>query len=252
MALSFVPERASSTKATWWRVVAALVLFGVSFGYVEAAVVAYLRSIYTPLRVHFYPGSPPPELFPLLSLEQLRSLGPEHERRLEIELGREFATLLMLAGAALAVARNVREWTAAFLTCFGIWDLTFYLWLKLLLAWPASLLTWDILFLLPVPWVGPVLAPVIVSVSMISAGLIVLWKEYHGCSIRITALSWAGILLGAVLIFLAFIADFRNTANGGYPHVFHWALFLSGEAVGLFAFLRALNRSEKTLQTPKN
>ena len=243
MALSFLPERASSTKATWWRIVAALALFGVSFGYVEAAVVAYLRSIYTPLRAHFYPSLPAVELFPLLSLEQLRSLGPEHPARVKIELAREFATLLMLAGAALAVARNVREWTAAFLTCFGIWDLTFYLWLKLLLAWPASLLTWDILFLLPVPWVGPVLAPVIVSVSMISAGLIVLQREYAGQSIRLTTLSWAGILFGAVLIFLAFIADFRNTATGGYPHPFHWALFLTGEAVGLVAFLSALNPS---------
>ncbi len=250
--LTLYPNFTSSTKATWCKLVAALVLFGMSFGYVEAAVVVYLRSIYTPLRVHFYPGLPTGELFPLLSLEQLRSLGPEHPARLKIELAREFATLLMLAGVALAVARNVREWTAAFVTCFGIWDLTFYLWLKMLLAWPASLLTWDILFLLPVPWVGPVLAPVIVSASMIYAGLLLLWQEYHGQSIRLTALSWSGIMLGAMLILLAFIADFRNTASGGYPHAFHWGLFLTGEAVGLFAFLRALNRSEKALQTPKN
>lgn len=251
MAVSFVPGRASPTKAGWWKMVAALVLFGVSFGYVEAAVVAYLRSIYTPLRIHFYPSLPAGELFPLLSLEQLRSLGPEHLARLKIELARELATLLMLGGVALAVARNLREWTATFVTCFGIWDLAFYLWLKLLLAWPASLLTWDILFLLPVPWVGPVLAPMIVSASMISAGLLVLWREYHGQSVRLTALAWSGIMLGAVLIFVAFIADFRNTANGGYPYAFHWALFLTGEATGLFAFLRALNRSRQKLQTAK-
>lgn len=243
MPSSFVPEPAGSTKTNWWRVVAALVLFGVSFGYVEAAVVAYLRTIYTPLRVHFYPGSPIAELFPLLSLQQLRSLGPEHTARVKIELIREFATLLMLAGVALAVARSLLEWAAAFLTCFGIWDLAFYFWLKLLLAWPASLLTWDILFFLPVPWVGPVLAPVIVSASMISAGLLVLWREYHGQSIQLTALSWSVIMLGAVLIFSAFIADFRNTANGGYPHAFHWALFLAGETIGVIAFLRALLRS---------
>jgi len=87
---------------------------------VEAAVVVYLRSIYNPLRVHFYPGSSS-ELFPLLSLEQLRILGPEHVARLKIEIGREIATLLMLAGAALTAARKSREWVAAFLVCFGIW-----------------------------------------------------------------------------------------------------------------------------------
>ncbi|MBV9306615.1 MAG: hypothetical protein JOZ45_10765, partial [Acidobacteriaceae bacterium] len=124
-----------------WRILAGLVLFSAAFGYVEAAVVAYLRSIYTPLRAYFYGGSAN-ELFPLLSLEQLRTLGPEHLLRLKTELGRELATLLMLAGAAMIAARNIREWVAAFLLCFGIWDITFYLSLKLLLQWPASLLTW--------------------------------------------------------------------------------------------------------------
>ncbi len=213
--------------------------------------VAYLRSIYAPLRSHFYPGFGAAELFPLLSLEQLRSLGPEHTLRLKIELAREFATLVMLAGVALAVARNLREWTAAFLTCFGVWDLTFYFWLKLLLAWPASMLTWDILFLLPVPWVGPVLAPAIVSISMIFAGFLVLWREYNGRPVQLTPLTWSGILLGGILIFLAFIADFRNTAAGGYPHAFHWSLFLAGEALGLLSFSYSLHRSRQALPLPQ-
>ncbi len=247
MALSHASAGAGSRSFAWWKVVAAVVLFGISFGYVEAAVVAYLRSIYTPLRAHLYPGSPAPELFPLLSLEQLRRLGPEHTARLKIELAREFATLVMLGGFALAIARNLREWVAAFFTCFGIWDITFYLWLKLLLAWPASILTWDILFLLPVPWVSPVLAPVIVSVSMISAGLLLLWREYHGRPTRFTSLTWSGIVLGAILIFLAFIADFRNTENQGFPHAFHWSLFVAGEVIALMAFLYGLNRSARDL-----
>ena len=142
------------SRAEFWRVIAGLVIFSAAFGYVEAAVVAYLRSIYTPLRMHFYPGSAD-DLFPLLSLEQLRMAGHEHIVRLKTELGRELATMLMLGGAALVLARNVRQWVAAFLICFGVWDTAFYLFLKLLLHWPASLLTWDILFLIPVPWTGP-------------------------------------------------------------------------------------------------
>lgn len=225
-----------------WKTIAGLAVFAAAFGYVEAAVVTYLRSIYMPLRVRFYPGSAG-ELFPLLSFDQLRMLGPEHIARLNIELGREFATLLMLAGVALAAARNRREWTAQFFLCFGIWDLTFYGFLKLLLNWPASLLTWDILFLLPVPWVGPVLAPVLVSISMIGAALITLYRENAQRPFHIGTTRWMLIVLAGAIVFYSFVADFRTTAAGGNPNAFHWAEFLIGEALGLAAFLDALLRS---------
>ena len=221
-----------------------LVLFSVAFGYVEAVVVVYIRSIYASIRAHVYPGSAQ-ELFPLLTLSQLRTLGPEHLLHFKAELVRELATLLMLAGAALPAARHFREWIAAFLVCFGIWDMTFYLSLKILLNWPASLLTWDILFLVPVPWTGPVLTPVLVSLSMIASGLVVLWREHQGRPVHITGAHWAGILLGGILIFLAFIWDFRNTANGGIPHSFNWLLFATGEAVGLLSFAGSLRPHSK-------
>jgi hypothetical protein len=221
--------------------IAGLVLFAAAFGYVEAAVVAYLRSIYTPLRAQFYPGSSS-ELFPLLSLDQLRILGTEHIRRLNIELGRELATLLMLAGVALVPARKAREWAAAFVVCFGVWDISFYAFLKLLLSWPASLLTWDILFLLPVPWVGPVLAPILVSASMIACGLLLLWREQSGRPVAFKAAHWAFIVLGGGLVFGAFIADYKNTATGGNPNAFDWWLFAAGEIVGVSAFGTSLMR----------
>jgi hypothetical protein len=235
-------------KVQCWRVLAGLALFSIAFGYVEAAVVAYLRSIYSPLRLHFYPGSPATELFPLLSFEQLTSLGIEHVSRLKIELGREFATLAMLAGVALTVSRKLRPWLAAFLICFGIWDISFYLWLKVLLSWPASPFTWDILFLLPVPWVAPVIAPVLVSIAMICAGATVLLREFNGAPIEISRLSWAGIVVGGVLIFLAFVADFRNTSQGMYPQPFHWILFGVGEVIGILGFGASLRRRKERVK----
>src|SRR5262249_30630289 len=148
------------------RPLAALLLFGITFGYVEAAVVAYLRALYEPMHQRLYPDAAPDDLFPVIPLEELKAAGPEHTRRLLTELGREAATLLMLAAVALAVARNGRQWFAAFAIAFGLWDVFFYAFLRVLVGWPASLLDWDLLFLLPVPWVGPVLAPVLVSLGM--------------------------------------------------------------------------------------
>jgi hypothetical protein len=229
-----------ASSARWWRVVIGLVIFGAAFGYVEAAVVEYLRSMYAPLRAHFYPTVPPGELFPLLTLEQLSVLGSEHTARLRIELGREFATLTMLASVALIATRTAREWIAAFVICFGVWDIAFYLSLKLLLDWPASLLTWDILFLLPVPWVGPVIAPMLVSISMIAAGLVVLWREYNDRPIYIARSRWAVIILGGAIVVAAFVWDFRNTGMGRSPNPFNWILFFVGELMGLLAFVSAL------------
>jgi hypothetical protein len=217
------------------RAVAALFLFGISFGYVEAAVVVYLRAIYDPIRAQLHPGRDPHDLFPLITPQQLAAAGPDNPRRLIIEIGREAATMLMLGSVALAVARNAREWVAAFLVAFGVWDIAFYAFLKLMIHWPDSLTTWDILFLIPLPWVGPVWAPVLVALSMIVCGLISL----RSGGLRCAPTHWTGILAGGAVIVLAFIWDFRNTTAGGLPNPFNWPLFIFGEAIGMSAFVIA-------------
>src|SRR5450432_737153 len=100
-----------------YRTVAALLLFGISFGYLEAAVVVYLRAIYD--SIWHRPG----ELFPLISPQQLEAAGPENTRRLAIEIGREAATIIMLAAFGLAAGRNFNQRMAAFSVVFGLWDL---------------------------------------------------------------------------------------------------------------------------------
>jgi hypothetical protein len=139
----------------WKRTILGIVLFGAAFGYLEAAVVSYLRLLHEPARLRYYPGLDAGELFPLLTLNQLRATGPQQGRLLTAELGREAATIVMLVAVALAVSQNAAQWAAAFVMAFGVWDLSFYAFLNVLLGWPASQLTWDILFLIPVPWVGP-------------------------------------------------------------------------------------------------
>jgi hypothetical protein len=218
----------------WKQAVLSLALFGVAFGYLEAAVVSYLRVIHAPTVQRFYPGRNPGDLFPLLTLEQTRKVAPEQMRTIAIEVGREAATLVMLAGIALAVCRNAGEWAAAFAIAFGVWDILFYVFLKVLLDWPASLATWDILFLIPVPWVGPVLAPVIVSLSMIGAGV---WHLRQ--PVTLGKWNWIGITLGAIVIIVSFTLDYAHILRGGMPRPFHWSIFLAGEALGVGSYAAA-------------
>ena len=220
------------------RTIAALVLFGISFGYVEAAVVVYLRAIYDPIRERLHPGRAPQDLFPLITTEQLAATGPENTRRLGIEIGREAATLAMLAGVALVAGRNFRERLAALAVAFGLWDISFYAFLKLMIGWPDSLFTWDILFLIPLPWIGPVIAPVIVSLTLIGGGLISL--RYGGLPAR--PLEWAAMIAGGLVIILAFVWDFRNTTAGGLPNPFNWSLFFAGETIAVIGFIAAARK----------
>lgn len=205
--------------------------------------VVYLRVSYEPLHQRLYPDRPPPDLFPILRLEQLRAAGPEYTDRLVIELAREAATLVMLAAVALAVARNFRQWLAAFMIAFGLWDVFFYVFLRAMLGWPASLFDWDLLFLLPLPWVGPVLAPVLVALAMTIAGVILLGRETAGRPVRLALCHWAAILSGGSIIVVAFCWDFCNIMASGVPNPFNWPLFALGLTLGLAAFAHGLSMS---------
>jgi len=219
---------------SWKRRLFAILVFGVAFGYLEAAVVSYLRALHEPVRQHYYPGRPARELFPLLTLDQTRSAAPEQIRIIQVEIGREAATLVMLAALAWGVSENLGQWAAAFVIAFGTWDLAFYAGLKLLLDWPASLLTWDVLFLIPVPWAAPVLAPCLVSLAMIASGV---WHFRSGA--RIEARHWAGIILGAAILIVSFTLDYRNLLAGGTPHPFAWGTFSLGLATGVLSYAHA-------------
>jgi hypothetical protein len=217
------------------RTVAALLLFGISFGYLEAAVVVYLRAIYDPIRERIHPGRGADDLFPLISPEQLKAAGPENSRRLAIEIGREAATIIMLAAFGMVAGRNFNQRMAAFAIAFGLWDISFYASLRLMIGWPQSLFTWDILFLIPLPWVGPVITPVLISVSLIAGGLVSLLRG----GLPAKPWQWIAMIAGGVVVILAFVWDFRNTTAGGLPNPFNWPLFLAGEAIALSGFIAA-------------
>ena len=226
------------------RALIALVLFGVSFGYVEAAVVVYLRGMYEPLALELYPERRPGDLLPLITLEELETADAEYLWRLKIEVMREAATMVMLASIGLAIGWNFNTVFAGLVIAFGVWDISYYVFLKVLIDWPASLLEWDILFLIPVPWVGPVLAPMLVAMSMVAAGTLLLWRESAGRPVRIGWQHWSIIVLGGVIIIASFCWDYRDVIAGGMPKPFQWSIFLAGLTIGLVSFSLAIIRDD--------
>jgi len=206
-------------------------------------VVVYLRAVYDPVRQKLHPDRPAGELLPLIRVDQLRSAAPERSWLLGVELGREAATIVMLASVALAAAGGRALWLPSFVIAFGTWDLFFYLFLRVLLHWPASIMTWDILFLIPVPWAAPVLAPAIVSITIIGAGLLALSRPT-----RVRAIHWIAMTLGGTLILMSFMWDYQNLIAGGLPRPFAWWLFGAGELAGIGAFLHAFQSSNARLE----
>lgn len=232
----------ASERMRLWRVLLALGLFGIAFGFVEASVVVYLRAILEPYLAQIEPGRGPNDLFPLIPLETLLAEQPGLARLLTTELAREAATLLMLAGAGFAAGRNVREGFAGSAIAFGVWDVFYYVFLWVLIGWPQSLLTWDLLFLLPVAWVGPVIAPCIVSALLIACGALVLWRDAAGNPVEAGLGHWGGLILGAVVVMVAFAWEFPQIHAGALPQRFPWGVFALGNGIALAAFLHACGR----------
>jgi hypothetical protein len=212
-----------------------VIIWAVAFAFVEAAVVVYLRALY-------YPAYTGDLIFPLLTLQELHAMGEAHWRRLLIELGRELATLVMLAGVGTMAGTNRREVWAHFMIAFGVWDIGYYVWLKVFLNWPAHIMTWDLLFLVPMPWVSPVLGPIIISVTMVAAGLVVLWYERRGSPLQVSWTEWALLTTGGLTVIVSFCWDYRNIMRGGMPGAFPWPLFFAGLGIGLVTFARIWKR----------
>jgi len=227
-----------------------LTAFSIAMGYLESAVVVYLRMI-------FYPEG---FSFPLKAIDQHTAV---------VEILREAATLIMLAGAGIIAGRTRTEKFGFFLYCFAVWDIFYYVFLKLLIVWPESLLTWDILFLIPVTWVGPVVAPVINSLTMIAlAGLISYFTDKK-LSLKINKPEWLLLILGSLVTIISYTYDYMNfmlnrfnltdffdpsmqsemleNATGYIPQSFPWWIFIAGELILLSAIYRFYARQRKAV-----
>ncbi len=202
-----------------WLVV---VLYAIAMAWVEAAVVYYLRSLID--RVEPYQPYP---------LPIAGGFG-------EAELIREIATLIMLFTVGWLAGATWRARLGYAVVAFGVWDIFYYVFLRVMSGRPKSLLDWDILFLIPLPWWGPVWAPTSIALLMIFWGTFMTKVERFPVSV---GSQWKFLALGgigAALALFTFMADAIRTADQGtealrnmLPLRFNWPLF--GVALALMA-----------------
>ena len=199
-----------SERARWTVVVA----FAIAMAWVEAATVFYLRTLVD--RIEPYQSNP----LPLLPMNG--ALG-------SVELWREAATLVMIATLGTVAGRTWRRRAGYAAIAFGAWDICYYVFLRLISGWPRTLLDWDVLFLLPLPWWAPVLAPVCIAVVLILWGTLVTQLDARARGAR---WPWALGSAGVVLALSVFTIDAWRALPAGrdavlnvLPTRFNWPLF---------------------------
>lgn len=198
-------------KRRWFVVMG----FATSMAWVEAAVVTYLRVLID--RTDPYQPNP---------LPIVGTLGTT-------ELIREAATLLMLLAVGCLAGKNGRTRLGFAAAAFGAWDLMYYAFLRIMTGWPVSLFDWDILFLLPLPWWGPVLAPAAIAALMLAGGTLLALGPPPDGSPAGSRLPWGLAAGGSALALYCFMASALTTASGGsqavrqvLPVEFPWPAFL--------------------------
>ncbi len=201
------------------RILFIYTVFGVAIAYMESAIVVYLRALYYP---HGFS-------FPMKQIPMNMAL---------IEIGREAMTIIIIWMISLIPFRAFKKQIALFMYIFGIWDIFYYFWLKVFINWPVHILNWDILFLIPVPWIGPCLSPVLVSAGLILAALFIL--KYPGCFGKrlLNTWEWTVEIICAGIILATYVYQAGSVLKGEVPVYYPWWLFLMGFIGGLLIFFR--------------
>lgn len=209
-----------------FRRLPAVAVYAIAMAYVEAAVVVYLREVH--------------------GIEDIvRDLPERTDRLTAIEVGREAATMVMLLAVGWIAGRRVQDRLGLFVFAFGAWDIAYYAWLALFEGWPRSPLDWDVLFLIPLPWWGPVLAPTLIAAMMCVGGAAAVAGADRGVSWRLTWANAAVAGAGIAVVLYTFMADALAALPDGFdavraarPSAFQWPLFAVGFLAMSWAGLR--------------
>ncbi|MFM9945677.1 MAG: hypothetical protein ACKVQB_10645, partial [Bacteroidia bacterium] len=227
------------TKKIIW-----VTVFAIAMGFLETSIVVYLRELYYPEGFEF----------PLKGMKSYL---------IWTELAREAATIIMLAGIAWLAGTNVHTRFAWFIYTFAIWDIFYYVFLKVILNWPSSWFTWDVLFLIPCLWSGPVLAPLILSLMMVLIWATILFFD-RLVYLKINILDYALMTLASVIHILNFCWDNMNYLINAptdtdlhvlhltyIPQYFNWWIFTFACTLTGWAIFNIWNRNIKLLKALK-
>jgi hypothetical protein len=230
---------ATPSWSRWWMVV----IYAVAMAWVESAAVFYLRSMLG--RLEPYQPNPLPNAGGFA----------------RVEMPREAATLVMLLAVGFLAGRTWRARFGYTVIAFGVWDIFYYVFLKMICGWPHTLLDWDVLFLLPLPWWGPVLSPMLISLLMILWGTLACQFERTHPPAPSNWPAWLSNFLGIVLALYLFMVDAIASGPGGLaaigtglPERFNWPMFcvalmlMSAPVIQLGH--RIWRRREAKLETP--
>ncbi len=218
-----------------------LSIFAVAMAYVESAIVVYLREMLFGNVL---------EIFPLRNLPSNLAV---------IEIGREAATIVMLLTVGVLAGRNKFQKRMYFVYGFAIWDIFYYVFLWIMVGWPTSLLNFDILFLIPIPWIGPVLTPVLVSLLLTVASLALIRLSDKSDKVRLGTLNSSVFAAGCAIVLYSFMGQiFHILLSRGpkgiesyVPGHFSWLLFLIGYFTMCAAAVKIISDSYRRIKTEK-
>jgi hypothetical protein len=184
--------------------------YAIAMAFLEAVVVVYIRGLLHITNDHV-------------------ALGPY----VTMEMWREMATIIMLVAVGWLAGRRTAERWAYGLFAFGTWDVFYYVWLRVLIDWPATLLDWDTLFLIPLRWWGPVLSPVLIAVLICIAAVLAVMRLERGQRLSVTPIRVSVGVFGGLLALYVFMSDSLHALLAGRtdwdtlrPEPFKWPLFL--------------------------
>ena len=236
-------------KKESWKKFWIVTIFSIAMGFLESTIVIYLRKIYYPDGFDF----------PLKGF-----IDPNI---LSIEWIREFFTIVMLITIGLLAGKTLYEKFSYFILSFAIRDIFYYVFLKAFLDWPQSWITWDLLFLIPWPWIGPVLAPLICTVLMIVTYFLAINLIDKNVKLKLNISEWIIIALGVIIVLFTWLYDYGKLIIGGgftkdffllatnaefikiiddfIPASYNWTLFLLGVIISTIGIIKVYLRNKK-------
>ncbi|MBT8195908.1 MAG: hypothetical protein KJO64_05745 [Bacteroidia bacterium] len=218
-----------------------LLLLGIAFGIIEASVVVYLRPLFNGSITDFS-----------LQVLPIQVIDSEFKQIIITEIWREVATLLLIFAAAWLAAKHWWEGVCYFVFLFGVWDIVYYIWLYVRIGWPASIMEWDILFLIPQAWYGPVIVPVIISLLGMLTAMVVVYAFEKRIGFKIKPLYIILVLAAFVIWYFSFTHQVE-VGQTEFPEQYSWLMFFGGVGLTTLTLLLMLFDIRKLhLKTPSD